>query len=44
MNEQRKNEKKEDNLVKGKKTVDKSTQKKELILVLRLEMELFYLY
>ena len=29
MNEQRKSEKKEDNLVKGKKTVDKSTQKKE---------------
>ena len=29
MNEQRKSEKKEDNLVKGKKTVDKNTQKKE---------------
>ena len=28
MNEQRKSEKKEDNLIKGKKTVDKSTQKK----------------
>ena len=29
MNEQRKSEKKEDNLIKGKKTVDKNTQKKE---------------
>ena len=29
MNEQRKSEKKEDNLVKGKKTVDKNAQKKE---------------
>ena len=29
MNEQRKSEKKEDNFVKGKKTVDKNTQKKE---------------
>ena len=29
MNEQRKGEKKEDNLVKGKKTIDKNTQKKE---------------
>ena len=28
MNEQRKSEKKEDNLFKGKKTVDKNTQKK----------------
>ena len=28
MNDQRKSEKKENNLAKGKKTVDKSTQKK----------------